>query len=228
MKNIKNAIQLETEYIQNRLNNINVILDLSSCGYDSLNDYFKDKKEYLLKTCGVQIKNNMFMEDIENVTETAILNGQPSLFIPYGEPLFAWHGDEPIDLNLCQKLGVVVHDMRYRGGTIVCGENDLEVELVIPNKIDVNAQYFLQKIVNIIPNATIDHNDIMVNNKKVLGSMEREVNNMFIFAFHASFSDQSAIASQICTKPAIKEIGFLPIELKENIRNEVISWVRSE
>ena len=59
MADICKAIEREKEYISNIINDIDTpaLIDLlKDCGFDSLNTYFAEKKEYQFLNCGIKIK----------------------------------------------------------------------------------------------------------------------------------------------------------------------------
>lgn len=231
MSNIEKAIKAEQSYLRDKLSGKNVSLDLSQYGYEDLETYFSDKRDYQLKNCGVEVHETN-MDDIESRVENAIMSKTPSIWIPTADEVFVWHGDDTLDRGLCAELGVQVYDMNYIGGTIVSGADDLSFALIVPENIDISTSYMLIKIKSIMDkhftDVMIDGNDILVDGKKVLGSMQRRVNDMYVFACQISYADRSKYISQLCSKQSVKSPGFIDKEIlpKDILKDEVIKCLR--
>lgn len=229
-KLIEKAIEAEKQYIKARLSGENVILDLSEFGYSNIDKYFNDKREYLISNCGIVVYDTT-MEDIENRVENAVKMKTPSLWIPTADEVFVWHGNEPIDEELCADLGVRIYNMNYIGGTIVSGPEDLSFAVIIPETIDVGTSYMLEKIKDImskyIDDVVVDGNDILVGGTKVLGSMNRRVNGVYVFACQISYADRTEYIKQLCSKQSVKTPDFINSAKlpKQTLKNEVIAWL---
>ncbi len=228
---IEAAIRAEKEYLSLRLSGGPAVLDLTDFGYADLNDYFEDKREYLIKHCGIEIHETT-MDNIESRVEAAVVAKVPSLWIPTADEVFVWHGSDPIDRALCEKLGVRVYDMNYLGGTIVSGPEDLSFAIIVPDSIDVGTAYMLDKIKGIMSKylygVRVDGNDILVGNEKVLGSMNRRVNGVYVFACQISYADRSDYIRQLCTKQSTKAPGTIDSRLlqKDVLKSEVIACLQ--
>lgn len=231
MSDIEKAMQAEQSYLCDKLSDKNVSLDLSQYGYENLETYFSEKRDYQLKSCRIEIHETN-MDDIESRVENAIMSKTPSIWIPTADEIFVWHGNEALDRDLCTELGVQVYDMNYIGGTIVSGADDLSFALIVPENIDISTSYMLLKIKNIMDkyfsDVAIDGNDILIDGKKVLGSMQRRVNNMYIFACQISYVDRSEYIKRLCSKSSIKIPGFIDrnILTKRALKDEVIACLQ--
>lgn len=227
---IEEAINAEKEYLTLRLSGEPAVLDLAPFGYTDLNNYFADKRDYQLRQCIVEVHETT-MDDIENRVETAVIGKTPSIWIPTADSVFVWHGNEPIDAELCTELGVHIYNMNYIGGTIVSGPEDLSFAIIIPESIDIGTSYILEKIKMImseyLDDVVIDGNDILVNGMKVLGSMNRRVNGVYVFACQISYADRTEYIKQLCSKQSVKTPGFIDSDLlpKETLKNEVLGWL---
>ncbi len=228
---IEAAMQAEQQYLTAKLAGEAVALDLTPYGYAELEDYFADKRDYRLRHCGVAVQETT-MAGIAGRVEAAVQSGTPSLWIPTAESVFVWHGSDALDRELCAELFVRVYDMNYIGGTIVSGPEDLSFALIVPEGIDISTSYMLSKIKGIMDgylgDVVIDGNDILVGGKKVLGSMNRRVNGVYVFACQISYADRSEYISRLCTKPVVKTPGCvdgarLP---KSVLKNEVIACLQ--
>ena len=227
---IEKAITAEQEYLQKRLSDEDVTLDLSEYGYESLDTYFADKKEYQLKHCGIQMYE-LPMNDALDQFAQAIHNKTPGVWIPTADSVFVWHGSEPIDTALCDELGVRIHDMNYIGGTIVSGAEDLSFAIIIPEAIDIGTSYVLERLreamSKYLDDVIIDGNDILVGGVKVLGSMNRRVNGVYIFACQISYADRTELISKLCSKQSDKTPGYIDGSKlpKQTLKNEVFAWL---
>ena len=227
---IEKAITAEQEYLQKRLSGEDVTLDLSEYGYESLDTYFADKKEYQLKHCGVEIHETT-MNDIENRVETAVIGKTPSIWIPTANSVFVWHGSEPIDTELCNKLGVRIYDMNYVGGTIVSGAEDLSFAIIVPEAIDIGTSYVLERLreamSKYLDDVVVEGNDILVGGVKVLGSMNRRVNGVYVFACQISYADRTELIDKLCSKQSDKTPGYIDSAKlpKQTLKNEVLGWL---
>lgn len=230
MSDIEKAMQAEQSYLCDKLSGKNVSLNLSEYGYKDLETYFSDKRDYQLKNCGIEVHETN-MDDIESRVENAIMSKTPSIWIPTADKVFVWHGNDVLDRDLCAELGVQVYDMNYIGGTIVSGADDLSFALIIPEDIDISTSYMLLKIKSIMDkyftDVAIDGNDILINGKKVLGSMQRRVNGMYIFACQIGYADRLKYISQLCSKQSTKAPGFIDSASlpKCRLKDEVLAWL---
>lgn len=230
MGDIVKAMQAEQFYLRDKLGGKNVSLNLSEYGYEDLETYFSDKRDYQLKNCGIEIHETN-MDDIESRVENAIMSKTPSIWIPTADEVFVWHGNDALDRNLCAELGVQVYDMNYIGGTIVSGADDLSFALIVPENIDISTSYMLLKIKSIMDkyfsDVAIDGNDILIDGKKVLGSMQRRVNNMYIFACQISYADRLEYIKRLCSKQSTKTPWFIDSASlpKRRLKDEVLAWL---
>lgn len=228
---IEDAMNAEKEYLSLRLSGEPAVLDLTSFGYTDLNKYFADKREYQLKHCGITIHETT-MDNIESRVEAAVMSKTPSIWIPTADEVFVWHGNEPIDAELCIELGVHIYNMNYIGGTIVSGPEDLSFAIIVPESIDVGTSYVLEKIKmamsKYLDDVVIDGNDILVDSMKVLGSMNRRVNGIYVFACQISYADRTEYIKKLCSKQSVKIPGFIDSSKlpKQVLKNEVLGWLR--
>ena len=114
MKNLMNAMQEEKQYIADRKKNINTsLLDrLKHHGYDALEDYFKDKREYLFNEWIPEV----IYIDVSTLTtelEKAVREEKYGIYISVSDGLYAFHGSDVIDYELCNELGVCVAELYY-------------------------------------------------------------------------------------------------------------------
>jgi hypothetical protein len=214
MKDLISAMTEEKLYIADRLHNINTSLTdrLTPYGYTNLTEYFADKQEYLF--------NNWIPEvypiDVCTITtdlEYAVRNEKYGIYISHADGLYAFHGSIDIDYDLCEELGICVAELYHKGGTIIGSNADLGIEIVAPKNVGLTAGMIIKKFYEIISkyvdNVTIDGNDILVNGEKVMGSMFRQVGNVFVWAAQVSFKDYADIIEKVCNKHIVKKPGYI-------------------
>lgn len=234
MKNLQKAMAEEKAYITDRLNGTNTALidRLAIYGYDDLSEYFKDKREYLFG----KWKPEVYEVDIETLTtelENAVQNGRYGIYISVSKKgLYAFHGSDELDYNLCNELGICVAEVFHQGGTIIGSSEDLGIEIVAPQEIGLDSQYILSKFLEIIKkyedSAVISGNDILINGEKVLGSMQRGVGDAFVWAAQISYGEYDEIIQKVCSKKSKKKAGRIKHKsLNKNLlKGEILKWLQ--
>jgi lipoate-protein ligase A len=165
----------------------------------------------------------------ENVAE-AIKNEKDCIFMCKGEGIHAFHGNDEINLELCEQLGVKVVELNYRGGTIIGSKEDLSMLIIFPKEIGMREQDVTSKFLEAIgPEASYDDNDIMLNGKKIAGITWREFKNISVYTIQVSFKDYTEYINQICKKEAKKIPGYIDSEIitRDELENSIISWLIS-
>lgn len=174
------------------------------------------------------------INDYAKVTENAILTGKYGIYISYGEGVHAYHGNQPIDYELCESLGVRVVELGYNGGTILGSEADLSIIIVAPVEMALNHELIISKYLEVIskyvPNTTVTGNDILVNGNKVCGSMERTIGVVYEWAAQVSFADYSEYIAQICNKPPVKKPTYIDSNLltRDKLEEEILAWLQKK
>lgn len=226
MRDIRSAIEEEKRYIADRLSNLNTNLAdrLAVYGYSNLNDYYSDKREHLF----TEWKPEVYRIDGEYLAtkmEKAIIDGQYGIYIMTTNNIYAFHGNDPIDYKLCEELSVETVELGYAGGTIIGDNQDLAILLVMPREFNITPTMINQKILSIISesieNVEINGNDILVDGKKVMGSMNRRVGDSFVWAAQISFTDHNELITKICNKPAIKKPSYID---KSKLSRDEMEW----
>lgn len=234
MKDLNAAMLEEKAYLNDRLLGIETVLlnRLTSYGYTNLTEFFIDKRDYLFNNWVPDIYP-IDVRDITTELEQAIRNEKYGVYISKTDGLYAFHGTDEIDYERCKQLGVHVAELYHQGGTIIGGEKDLGIEIIAPNDIGLDAKFMLDKFSEIFrkyisEDVVIDGNDILINGKKVMGSMRRSVGKVFVWAAQVSFDDHSDIIAQICTKKSTKEPSYIDSSVlsRDLMEDEVITWLQ--
>ena len=231
MKNLISAMEEEKAYIADRLNNIETVFvdRLAPYGYNNLAEYFSDKKKYLFN----QWKPEVYGVNVATLTtelENAVQNERYGIYISVADGLYAFHGSDEIDYELCDELGVCVAEVYHQGGTLIGSQADLGIEIIAPTELGLEHNQIINKFYEVISkyedNVIIDGNDILVNGEKVLGSMTRRIGHAFVWAAQVSFEDHMEIIQQICHKKSFKKPGVLHNVTKEILLQEVLRWLQ--
>lgn len=233
-KDIIGAIAEEESYISERVRGIDSNLSerLALYGYDTLTDYFTDKKAYLFE----QWKPELNVIDIAvfpaAVTD-AIVNKKYGIYMVNYDGVCAWCGHKnQVDHETCEKLGVRVVELNYNGGVIISSENDVDIMVIAPMSYGFTADTFLSKYHEILkrhfPDAVREGNDILIDNRKVVGVATGSVKDVFMTVTHVSFADYTDLISEICLKKSSKEPGHVDSSVftRGQMVGEVLAWLR--
>ena len=233
MKDLINAMEEEKRYVADRQHNINTSLPdrLVPYGYENLTEYFNDKKEYLFN----QWIPDVIYIDVSTLTtelEKAVREEKYGIYISTSNGLYAFHGDDDIDYELCKELDVCVAELYHQGGTIIGSNADLGIEIVAPIYLNLDGNIIIYKFYEIISkyfdNVSIDGNDILIDGEKVMGSMRRNVGNTFVWAAQVSFADYSEIISKVCNKKSVKKPSYIDSNKlsRSQLESEVLKWLQ--
>ena len=233
MKDLIGAIAEEKLYVADRMKQINTSLidRLKPFGYETIEEYFEEKTNYCLRNW----KPKVYRIDVDVLAETlddAIINGKYGIYTPIAKGRYAFHGNDEIDRELCEKLGVKIIDLKYMGGTIIGSEDDFSFEIIAPVEFGLTHEGIIRKVAEIIgkkvDNVEIDGNDILIDGKKVMGSMTRQVGNSFVWAAQISFGEYDSYIEKICKKVSQKIAGYIKKEKlsKDLLENEVLAWLQ--
>ena len=228
-KDIQKAIEAEQEYISKGDKNIYVYL--KPYGYENLEEYFKDKEQYLLSQINFKLYLDEPTENIDKRVWEALKNKEACIWVPKLERVLACVGTADIlDRELCKNLNVGILDMPHQGGTIITGPKDLTIGIHFPKKSNLTYEYFFNRMVKYLEQFKIypKGNDFLYNNKKVIGCSHNEtVEDMNSFFFSASFSDHTELIKKLCNKKSEKIPGVIPNILltRQALLKEVLSWV---
>lgn len=239
MKDIKNAIKAYSDYCEALSTdpfNANVYKYLAPYGYTDLDDFTKDKLDYLFKHSNLTITTTNPDESL--MKDLIEKMGQEQVFISINNgAIFAWHQDEDIDRDLYAANNVAIYETHGMGGTIISGPDDLDVAIILDhnNWAIIRANYFIEKVAralrDLLPGHEVvsDENDILVDNRKVIGMTSGKVGDMLLYMAHVSFSDMSDLTRILCPKQSTKTPGALPSELdRATLIDEFKSWFEED
>lgn len=223
----------EKAYIECRLNDINANFSerLLTCGYKSVTEYFEDKRKYMFS----QWNPNVYYIDedfLDTQMEQNIQNGVDGIYIitPKSK-YYAFHGNDEIDYDECSLLGVRPIEMHYVGGTIIGSDEDFGILIVTPRDMMFSHSVIMRQVMKIVtekcPDAISNGNDILIDGKKVMGSMTRYVGNYFIWAAQFSFAEHNELITKICKKKTYKRPTIFKSLTKHTLEEDVVKWLKS-
>lgn len=239
MKDIAKAIQLEEEYLYRKVdlqdNTANIYEYLAEAGYDDIEEYRNDAREYYLKS------QNMILERVYITTESldewvklAMSNKKLFRSSDIEDPSLgtvAIVGLSFTEFDKFNSKGVYPVVFNYMRGCIITGINDLNFCLCLPNKSWLNlSDIILEKLAKFISkkydNVIIDKNDILVNNKKVVGLAIINNNKMSCIICHISLTDYTDLINELCPPHNGKIPGYIDNITKKEFEEEIQSWLQ--
>lgn len=229
--NIEQAYLAEQEYLKTDHQGKQLVDILAELDY-TLSEYFYDKKEYLLKQNNtyVELLDNDSLADIYDKVTGSMEKEEQAIYMSHNKDTFAWIGTDDFDDEKAKALGIEVHKMKYIGGTMITGPEDLSGAIIISKKVDIDFDYFAKKLCKFLvdagENAILDGNDILVGNKKVFGGAGYYTDTMYCFLFEATFSDHYDLIKEFCEINENKQPGFITKTNKEALIKEILSWLQ--
>ena len=234
MKDIVKAIEKEKEYLEYRKKGqepYHLVDAIKELRFESLEEYFKAKKEYNLKSLDFEVIEESPLRAIAEILNIIKQQKTVVLFVP--TPFtFVWTGNNSIlNEEYCVRYGIPILPIQTGGGTIVSTKGDLSIGICVPKKIDYTANYILEGLANIFRKYTnkkveVDGNDILIDGYKVLGSSTYNDNKMLMFVTLVSFSEKSELINNICLKKSSKVAGYIDFMDAETLKSEVCEWLQ--
>lgn len=232
-KNIKKAIEKEKEYLNYRRQDkepFHFADAIKQFGFNSLTEYFKAKAFYEVQHLSYNILETTPEKAIEDI-QLCIKQKVPTILFNITPFTLVWNGfNSSYNEDYCKEHHIPVFPLYTAGGTIVSTKGDLNIGICIPSNTFINKNYFLQGIANILQNftnekVTIDNNDILINNKKVLGSSCYDYNGMFVFIAPISLSEKTELINSICVKKSSKIPSFINFLDATTLYKEIKKWI---
>lgn len=245
MTDIVKAIAKEKEYLEYRMKGeepfhlADAILEF---GYNSLKEYFDEKKEYeftslpfklIVKNPSDCIEEGLRLLDTK--TSAVVLVDCNETFVYTGE-------SKPFNEEYCRENSIPVYPLYTAGGSIVGASGDLSIGICIPDTLELGEKYMLEKVKAIlskhISSISIDNNDILQDGCKICATTGYNRNGMYLFIAHFSFSDRNDLINEICavsnvstfslrrTSPQVtKTPSYIKDVSKDVLKTEVLEWL---
>ena len=205
MADIVKAIEREKEYLSYRAKGeepFHLIDAVKECGFESLDEYFNAKAEYLFDKLNFAYGETPPNEAIANIFLLMGTKETKVLFVPSKETFVFSGTSKAFNEEYCKANNIPIYPLYTGGGTIVSTEGDFSLVICYPENTSADINFILGKLKEIfdttMSNVTISGNDILLNGMKICGSVMYRQNGMMCFAAHFSFKDNSELIEQIC------------------------------
>lgn len=235
-KDIAKAYAAELQYYNDKdthhSNTLDILDYIKPCGYNTYDEYYSDVQEYMLRTLNYEIVEEPYIDP--NMPIPYIQQRQPAyLYTINCDTNYAFVRNDFDKDDILKNYNYTICRLGYEfsHGPIISEDGDLRIYLIYPIQIELDVNYFLNKfkdyLLNYYDNVVVDNNDIMINNKKVCGSVMLNLNQMNILLMQVNFTDKTKIVEEICGI-SDKMPGYInpSILSAENLNNEFMSWLR--
>lgn len=236
MNKIEQGIEINNQHIYNVINQIpeeiSFYEQIVNLGFKDLEDFFEQKKEYEMQQF---LKGKVFVTNPIDGLQL-IQNKNFGIISVDDNYTFVYKGNNKKEINMeyCQQNNIPVYNYGTFGGAVVVSPGDYNIGVILPSTIEVNSNFFLNNIALILKkyfeNVKVDNNDILIDNKKVLGSANFGNEEYFFFVAQISFSDKTELIQSICGD--IDENGKQPGYINPNIlssnqlKEELLIWLQ--
>ena len=237
MADIVKAIEVEKEYITKKINGkapFHLIDAIKKCGFRSFEEYFDTKKRYQfreLKFISKDITQEEIVPEILTVLEAGTIG---AWFIDSTKTcVFSGNqGLEYLNEEYCIENNIAVYPLLSVGGAIVHQDGDFSYGVSCPESLNIDASFILDRTRHMIQkytkkNVTVDGNDILIDGEKVCGSTTYSKNGLFLFIAYFSFNDKTELINAICNKKTDKKPGYIDFMTREDLKQEVLTWLKS-
>lgn len=234
MADIVKAIEKEKEYLSYRMKGeepFYLIDAIKECGFESLAEYFEQKKIYELSNLSFEVIETTPAKAIGDVLKT-MAERKTAVLFANTEYTLVWNGDNStFNEAYCDECGIPVYPLQTGGGTIVSTAGDLNIGICVPKSTCIDATFILHRFADIFRKYTyktveVNGNDIMVNGYKVLGSSTYEHNGMFMFITPVSLSEKAELIASICQRHSEKQPAHIDFMSAYSLRSEVLEWLK--
>ena len=234
-KDIKRAIEQETLYLHKKFDehdeNAKIYNYIGPCGYDDVNEFYWDKQKYLFKTQTFVIEEEPYIDLA--FTEKYYKDGIPAfLYTINCHEDYAFIPNDFENIEILEEHNLVPLKIGYdaRNGVIISSSGDLRIYLIYDGNIEVPYDIFMKFLKDVLDeyydNVVVDNNDILINNKKVIGSVAFQYAGMNTIVFQCTFNDRVELIREICgTTPKVP--GFIDKNIisPEILKDRFVEWL---
>lgn len=234
MHNIEKAIQKEKEYLFYRATGeepFHLADAVKECGFASLAEYFETKLEYQFDELNFDFAEVPPSEAIAEIFRMMDARETKVLFVPSNETFVFTGKSKAFDEEYCKENGIAIYPLYTNGGTIVSTSGDFSLVICMPKSICSGTFYVLNKLKGIfdkfMQDVKVDGNDILLDGRKICGSVAYTNSEIFCFAAHFSFKDNSELIEKICgVSGSVKVPTAIKGMTTENFKTAVSTWLR--
>ena len=234
-KDIKTAIEQEALYLHKKLEehdeNARIYDYIGPCGYDDVNEFYWDKQKYLFKSQPFIIVEEPYI-DLAFTAEYYRDKIPAFLYTIDCSEDYAFIPNDFDNTEILEENNLVPLKIGYdaRNGVIISSDGDLRIYLIFDGDIEVPCTIFLdflkETLEEYYDNVVVDGNDILINNKKVIGTVEFRYADMNSVVFQCTFNDRVELIREICGNTP-KTPGFIDKNIisPETLKNKFIQWL---
>lgn len=237
MVDVKKAIEVEQFYIECRMKGeypFHLVDKIKECGFNSLVEFQEAKRDYLFSQIDFPQVIQPMPEGVSEIFKMIQTNKAGTLFVDWNETYVVAgnQGMETLNKKYCEENNITIFPLYTNGGTIVGSTGDFSLGICIPNNIDIDPLYLLNKVKNILQKytdyeVTVEGNDICLDGKKISGTASYPSGDIIMTIMHFSFTNWSDLISSICRPNKVgKEVAFVDFMTREQFKQEVLEWLR--
>lgn len=234
-KDIRRAIEQEAIYLRKKFEehdeNAKIYDYIGPCGYDDVNDFYWDKQKYLFKTQPFIIEEEPYI-DLAFTAEYYRDKIPAFLYTIDCFEDYAFIPNDFEDTEILEENNLVPLKIGYdaRNGVIISSDGDLRIYLIYDGSLEVPCDVFMNFLKDVLEeyydNVVVDGNDIMIDGKKVIGSVAFRYADMNSIVFQCTFTDRVELIREICGVTP-KTPGFIDKNIisPEELRDRFIVWL---
>lgn len=240
MTRVEQGILINSQHLYNVLNNLPEEVSfrdqILTLGYKDIEEFFQEKAIYEMRDVLSNGNNiTVHMKNLVPAIMNAVQNKEYGIINIYTDGTCVCHGNNQekiLNEEYCKEHNIPIYPYNSFGGNIVATKEDYGIAFFLPPSIDISIQLVLENIVAILnkhfTNVKIEGNDILINDKKVIGSGSFGNNSIFCILIYFSMSNKGDLISNICGEPVSnKTPGYIDSNIlsKDQLIVEVSSWL---
>lgn len=240
MTRVEQGIIVNSQHQYNVLNNIPEEVSfrdqILALGYKDIEEFFEEKTIYDMQK---MLKNNISsvrMDNLVPVLMDAINNQKYGIISIYTDTTCVCHGQntaKQLNKEYCAQNNIPIYPYNSFGGNIVATKEDYGIAILLPSNIDMSNVLLIENVKNMLSkyfeNVSIEGNDILINDKKVVGSGSFGNDKIFVMLFYFSMSDKGDLIYNICGEPVTnKTPGYINTNIlpSETLKGELSLWLQ--
>ena len=232
MSKLLQAMVCERTYLKYRMRDeepFHLVDKIQELGYSSLEEYFSEKMVYEFGKIVFEYIEKQPAECIAEVLRMINEKVIGVLFVDTDSSFIFQGAGCDFNEDYCAENNIPVYPIYTKGGCIVSSAGDFSFGICLPSDCGIDRRYILENVRTILSkysdSVIVSGNDILIDNKKVLGSATYMQNGMFMFVAHVSFVDSSDVITNVCTKTSGKDVGYICDVTRDAFKQEVKTWL---
>lgn len=240
MTRVEQGILINTQHLNNVLNDIPEEISFKdqilALGYNDIEEFFEEKAIYEMQNILKGKTSIVRMDSLVPILYEAIQKKQYGIISIYTDETCVCHGNntaKPLNEEYCKEHNIPIYPYNSFGGNIIATKEDYGVVFLLPSSIDVSEKLIIDKISKILNkyfnDVSIEGNDILIDNKKVVGSGSFGNNEIFFMMFYFSMSNKGDLIYNICGMPLTNKMpGYIDTKIlsSEQLIKELLSWLQ--